>query len=65
VAVSGFADFVTVDLLESVALGDEPEAVLPDAPVTVRRTAQRSVLEGCPESVVASGDATLYPVDSQ
>ncbi|CAM5541747.1 hypothetical protein SVIOM74S_01688 [Streptomyces violarus] len=57
VAVSGFADFVTVDLLESVALGDEPEPVPLDAPVTVRRTAQRSVLEGCPESVVASGDA--------
>jgi PAS domain S-box-containing protein len=64
VAVSGFADFVTVDLLESVALGDEPEPVPLDAPVTVRRTAQRSVLEGCPESVVASGDATLYPVDT-
>ncbi|MFH9063221.1 SpoIIE family protein phosphatase [Streptomyces coeruleorubidus] len=64
VAVSGFADFVTVDLLESVALGDEPEPVPLDAPVTVRRTAQRSVLEGCPESVVASGDATFYPVDT-
>ncbi|WP_086561095.1 SpoIIE family protein phosphatase [Streptomyces africanus] len=64
VAVSGFADFVTVDLLESVALGDEPEPVPPHAPVTVRRTAQRSVLEGCPESVVPSGDTTLYPVDS-
>ena len=64
VAVSGFADFVTVDLLESVALGDEPEPVPLDAPVTVRRTAQRSVLESCPESVVASGDATFYPVDT-
>ncbi|MFF9809326.1 SpoIIE family protein phosphatase [Streptomyces coeruleorubidus] len=64
VAVSGFADFVTVDLLESVALGDEPEPVPLDAPVTVRRTAQRSVLEGCPESVVASGDATFYPADT-
>ncbi|MFB7927830.1 SpoIIE family protein phosphatase [Streptomyces sp. NPDC056039] len=62
VAVSGFADFVTVDLLESVALGDEPEPLPPDAPVTVRRTAQRSVLEGCPESVVPSGDTTVYPV---
>ncbi|MGI5424218.1 SpoIIE family protein phosphatase [Streptomyces sp. CA-179760] len=62
VAVSGFADFVTVDLLESVALGDEPEPLPPDAPVTVRRTAQRSVLEGCPESVIPSGDTTLYPV---
>lgn len=62
VAVTGLADFVTVDLLESVALGDEPEPVPRDEPVTVRRTAQRSVLEGCPESVVASGGTTFYPV---
>ncbi|MEU0074920.1 SpoIIE family protein phosphatase [Streptomyces sp. NPDC006332] len=62
VAVDGFADFVTVDLLDSVALGDEPRPVPPGEPVTVRRTAQRSVLEGVPESVVASGDTTVYPV---
>jgi PAS domain S-box-containing protein len=61
VAVTGFADFVTVDLLEPVTLGEEPEPVHADEPVTVRRTAQRSVLEGCPESVVASGDRTFYP----
>ncbi|MDH6628263.1 PAS domain S-box-containing protein [Streptomyces sp. LBL] len=62
VAVTGFADFVTVDLLESVALGEEPATVPPDEPVTVRRTAQRSVLEDCPESVVAAGGAVVYPV---
>ncbi|MGP3977266.1 SpoIIE family protein phosphatase [Streptomyces sp. 8N114] len=62
VAVTGFADFVTVDLLEPVVLGDEPEPVPLDEPVTVRRTAQQSVLEGCPESAVASGDTTFYPV---
>ncbi|MGP3989111.1 SpoIIE family protein phosphatase [Streptomyces sp. 3N207] len=62
VAVTGFADFVTVDLLEPVALGSEPEPVPLNEPVTVRRTAQRSVLEDCPESVVATGDATFYPV---
>ncbi|MEW2397303.1 SpoIIE family protein phosphatase [Streptomyces sp. NPDC046862] len=61
-AVTGFADFVAVDLLESVVLGDEPEPVRISEPVTARRTAQRSVLEGCPESVVASGDPTVYPV---
>ncbi|MET7451324.1 SpoIIE family protein phosphatase [Streptomyces sp. NPDC005574] len=61
-AVAGFADFVTVDLLPSVALGDEPGPVPPDQPVTVRRTAQRSVLKGCPESVVAPGGTTTYPV---
>ena len=63
VAVAGrFADFVTVDLLESVVLGDEPEPLPAGTPVTVRRTAQRSVLEGCPESVVATGETIVYPV---
>lgn len=64
VAVTGFADFVTVDLLESVALGEEPEPVPPNRPVTLRRTAQRSVLDGCPESVVPTGGTTFYPVDT-
>ncbi|WP_329229490.1 SpoIIE family protein phosphatase [Streptomyces canus] len=64
VAVTGFADFVTVDLLESVALGEEPEPVPPNRPVTLRRTAQRSVLAGCPESVVPTGGTTFYPVDT-
>ncbi|MER6561421.1 SpoIIE family protein phosphatase [Streptomyces sp. NPDC001027] len=62
VAVAGFADFVTVDLLESVVVGDEPEPMRPDRAVVVRRAAQRSVLEGCPESVAAPGDAVRYPV---
>ncbi|WP_406168746.1 SpoIIE family protein phosphatase [Streptomyces canus] len=64
VAVTGFADFVTVDLLESVALGEEPEPVPPNRPVTLRRTAQRSVLAGCPESVVQVGATAFYPVDT-
>ncbi|MFJ6556660.1 SpoIIE family protein phosphatase [Streptomyces luteogriseus] len=63
VAVAGgFADFVTVDLLETVVLGDEPEPLPTGTPATVRRTAQRSVLEGCPESVVATGGTIGYPV---
>ncbi|MFJ8488972.1 SpoIIE family protein phosphatase [Streptomyces sp. NPDC094038] len=64
VAVTGFADFVTVDLLESVALGDEPEPLTPGEQVAVRRTAQRSVLAGCPESVADPGDAFRYPVNT-
>lgn len=60
-AVAGFADFVTVDLLESVACGDEPEPVVPGESVKVRRTAQRSVLAGCPEAVVDPGDTFHYP----
>ncbi|KOV94986.1 PAS/PAC sensor protein [Streptomyces sp. NRRL B-1140] len=59
---AGFADFVTVDLLESVAKGDEPGPLPPDTPVVLRRSAQRSVLEGCPESVVAPGGVIRYPV---
>ncbi|MFJ2609228.1 SpoIIE family protein phosphatase [Streptomyces sp. NPDC087425] len=62
VVVTGFADFVTVDLLESVAQGDEPGPLPRDEPVALRRTAQRSVLDGCPESVVATGDRAVYPV---
>ncbi|MGW1560542.1 SpoIIE family protein phosphatase [Streptomyces sp. NPDC002144] len=61
VAVDGFADFVTVDLLESVVQGHEPQPIPPDAPVQCRRTAQRSVLSGCPESVVRAGDVDFYP----
>ncbi|MEW2303001.1 SpoIIE family protein phosphatase [Streptomyces sp. NPDC006655] len=64
VAVGQFADYVTVDLLESVALGDEPEPLPPGRSLTVRRTAQRSVLPGCPESVAARGDPVHYLVDS-
>ncbi len=64
VAVSGFADFVTVDLLESVALGDEPEPVSSTGPVVFRRAAQRSVLPGCPESVVPPGGTDVYPPGS-
>ncbi|MFB6847302.1 SpoIIE family protein phosphatase [Streptomyces sp. NPDC056373] len=59
---AGFADFVTVDLLESVARGDEPGPLPRDTPVMLRRSAQRSVLDGCPESVVAPGGAIRYPV---
>ncbi|MFF3849383.1 SpoIIE family protein phosphatase [Streptomyces sp. NPDC002328] len=64
VAVRGFADFVTVDLLESVVQGHEPRPIPPATPVAFRRTAQRSVLPGCPESVVPTGDTDVYPPGS-
>ncbi|MEU2333252.1 SpoIIE family protein phosphatase [Streptomyces sp. NPDC013172] len=64
VAVGQFADYVTVDLLESVALGDEPEPLPPGRSLTVRRTAQRSVLPGCPESAAAPGEPVHYPADT-
>ncbi|WP_030893979.1 MULTISPECIES: SpoIIE family protein phosphatase [unclassified Streptomyces] len=64
VAVDGFADFVTVDLLESVVQGHEPQPIPPGTQVVFRRTAQRSVLRGCPESVVPDGDTDVYPPGS-
>ncbi|MFI9585536.1 hypothetical protein ACIHCQ_27630 [Streptomyces sp. NPDC052236] len=64
VAVTGFADFATVDLLESVVQGHEPQPTPHATPVVCRRTAQRSVLPGCPESVVPVGDTDLCPPGS-
>ncbi|MER5433654.1 SpoIIE family protein phosphatase [Streptomyces sp. NPDC002588] len=60
VCTDHFADFVIVDLLNSALAGEE-EAPLPGAgPLLFRRTAQRSVLEGCPESVVPLGSRHTY-----
>jgi PAS domain S-box-containing protein len=69
VAVSRFADFVSVDLFACVREGEEPPdpgALLgaPGTPVTLYRAAQRSVLDGCPESAVASGETDTYPAFS-
>ncbi|WP_242606003.1 SpoIIE family protein phosphatase [Frankia sp. Cppng1_Ct_nod] len=59
VAVPRVADFVTVDLLESVLRGEEPAS----GPVTgtpeMRRAGQQSVREGCPESVIEAGEAVV------
>jgi PAS domain S-box-containing protein len=64
VAVTGFADFVAVDLLESVVRGDEPEPISPAGPVVFQRCAHDSVLAGCPEAVVPVGDTGSYPPGS-
>ncbi|MFD7003879.1 SpoIIE family protein phosphatase [Streptomyces mirabilis] len=48
------ADFVVVDLLDGVLDGNEVEAA-PPGRLVFCRAAQRSVLEGCPESVVPVG----------
>lgn len=62
VAVPGLADFVTVDLLESVIKGAEPapgphgEA---DA-VPLRRAGHQSVRSGVPETVVRVGEVATY-----
>ncbi|WP_369394124.1 HAD-IA family hydrolase [Streptomyces sp. CG1] len=63
-ATEHFADFVSVDLFESVFHGMEPEFDPATRPVVLRRAAQRSVLDGCPESVVTPGNTDRYPDDS-
>ncbi|MEU8828171.1 SpoIIE family protein phosphatase [Streptomyces sp. NPDC048636] len=58
-AVPGLADFVGVNLLESLLRGEEP----PPGPVTgavLRRVANESVLEGAPEAVSEVGEVAFY-----
>ena len=55
VAVPALADYITVDLLESVLRGAEPTALAP-----LLRAGQQSVNEGVPEAVVAVGDVAAY-----
>ncbi|MER5551746.1 SpoIIE family protein phosphatase [Streptomyces sp. NPDC002793] len=62
--IEGFADFVTVDLLAEVMAGDEARSVLHRDRISFHRAAQRSVLEGCPESVVPLGEIHEYDRDS-
>ncbi|MDX6349029.1 MAG: hypothetical protein QOF84_3819 [Streptomyces sp.] len=64
VAVGRFTDFVSVDLLEGIDRGEEPVLVTPTGRVVFRRIAQRSVLEGCPESVVGTGELDSFSEDS-
>ncbi|MER5733580.1 SpoIIE family protein phosphatase [Streptomyces sp. NPDC002138] len=61
VAVSRLADFVAVDLLDPLPRGDEPPSDPVAGPVTVRRTAVRSVLREGAESRVVIGERTVYP----
>lgn len=63
-AVEDFADFVTVDLLSEVVAGDEARSVLNRDSISFHRAAQCSVLEGCPESIVAVGETHAYDSDS-
>lgn len=60
-AVPRFADFVTVDVLESVARGEEPAFGPVEGSVPLRRLACGSVLDGIPEAVVKPGETTTYP----
>lgn len=64
VAVPQLADFATIDLLDGVLEGDEPETGPVEGKIMVRRVACGSVLEGCPEAVVDPGEMTSYPEGS-
>ncbi|MDX2822727.1 SpoIIE family protein phosphatase [Streptomyces ipomoeae] len=59
--VPRLADFASVDLLESVLQGEEPETVPMDGGVQLRRAAHQSRTPGAPEAVVGLGTADVYP----
>ncbi|MFB7758804.1 ATP-binding SpoIIE family protein phosphatase [Streptomyces xiamenensis] len=64
VAVPRLADLVTVDLYDSVLRGEEPRTQRFPGPVTLRRVAQRSVLDGIPEVMLDIGESLEYPSES-
>ncbi|WP_445548604.1 SpoIIE family protein phosphatase, partial [Frankia sp. CiP1_Cm_nod2] len=64
IAVPRFADWASVDLLDTVYHGDEPPPGPITTPVMLRRTAHQSALMGQPEAVVALGQTDIYPPDS-
>ncbi|MDX6314093.1 MAG: hypothetical protein QOF44_3557 [Streptomyces sp.] len=61
VASGRFADFVSVDLLDTIVRGEEPGEAAAAGPVVLHRAAQQSVLPGCPEAAAAVGDVDVYP----
>ncbi|MFI9761415.1 SpoIIE family protein phosphatase [Streptomyces sp. NPDC051963] len=62
--VPRLADFVSVDLLDSVLQGEEPTAEPIHAEVVLRRVAHRSAVEGVPEAAVSLGAVDTYPAYS-
>ncbi|MFE2065798.1 SpoIIE family protein phosphatase [Streptomyces sp. NPDC059467] len=60
VIVGRLADFVTVDLLDSLYRGVEPKPSTTGS-VLLRRAAQQSVLPGAPEALIELGDVDDYP----
>ncbi|MDQ0933215.1 PAS domain S-box-containing protein [Streptomyces turgidiscabies] len=61
VAVPRVADFVSVDLLDSVLHGGEPLSGPVEGTVALRRVAHRSTTAGAPEAAVALGAVDTYP----
>lgn len=64
ISVPRLADFVAVDLLESVIRGDTPHHGAHLHPPQMRRAGQQSVHEGFPESVAATGQTITFHPDS-
>ncbi|MGW0824468.1 SpoIIE family protein phosphatase [Streptomyces sp. NPDC002845] len=64
IGVEGFADFVIVDLLDELFQGGETDTGTEGSPPLFRRSAQASVLKGCPEAVIAVGRRHVYQEDS-
>ncbi|MGW4050420.1 ATP-binding SpoIIE family protein phosphatase [Streptomyces sp. NPDC004779] len=62
VGADGFADLATVDILDSVL--QDGERLSPAAAPVLRRVAQRSVLDGCPDSPVDTDERHVYAPDS-
>ncbi|WP_167542436.1 ATP-binding SpoIIE family protein phosphatase [Streptomyces himastatinicus] len=58
-AVPRLADWVTVDLLETLLRGDEPGPFT--GVVALRRAANQSIIEGAPEAVRQPGEVDFYP----
>ncbi|MGW1669730.1 SpoIIE family protein phosphatase [Streptomyces sp. NPDC002324] len=59
--VPRLADFASVDLLESVLRGEEPEMGPLDGGVRLSRAAHQSPTPGVPEAAIALGSADVYP----
>jgi len=64
VCVPALADFVSVDLLDPPDSGAEPFAGPLTAPISLRRTAHRSLNPGTPEAVVKPGHVDRYTAPS-
>ncbi|MDN0197625.1 SpoIIE family protein phosphatase [Streptomyces sp. S.PNR 29] len=60
VCTDHLADFVVVDLLDSVLAGEEAAPSPRPHLLVFRRTAQRSVLADCPEAVIPVGSTHTY-----
>ncbi|MEU7432749.1 sodium/proline symporter PutP [Streptomyces sioyaensis] len=63
-AVPSVAEFVAVDLLDSVMRGEEPAPGPVGMTPVIRRAGQQSVREGCPEASLAVGETVRRALSS-